>query len=224
MHSYEIEIKSLLGTKEKAEKLKAKMQKHPAGLKSLGSHKQLNHYFIGNNTALLSRIAVKHIPQEKQEQFKKVLENSKEISVRTRQADKKVIFVIKATVDDTTSSNGTARLEFESDMDMSLAELDQLILKSGFEYQAKWSREREDFKFKDLNVSIDKNAGYGYLAEFEKVIADPTEADAVKQLIRSIMLELEVDELMQDRLERMFAHYNQNWQDYYGTDKTFTIE
>jgi adenylate cyclase class IV len=109
-------------------------------------------------------------------------------------------------------------------MDMSLAELDQLILKSGFEYQAKWSREREDFKFKDLNVSIDKNAGYGYLAEFEKVIADPTEADAVKQLIRSIMLELEVDELMQDRLERMFAHYNQNWQDYYGTDKTFTIE
>jgi hypothetical protein len=38
------------------------------------------------------------------------------------------------------------------------------------------------------------------------------------------MQELGVDELAQDRLARMFAHYNQNWPDYYGTDKTFTIE
>jgi len=39
-----------------------------------------------------------------------------------------------------------------------------------------------------------------------------------------LMAELGVAELPQDRLARMFDFYNQNWPDYYGTDKTFTIE
>jgi hypothetical protein len=30
--------------------------------------------------------------------------------------------------------------------------------------------------------------------------------------------------LAQERLERMFAHYNQNWPEYYGTTKVFIIE
>jgi hypothetical protein len=32
------------------------------------------------------------------------------------------------------------------------------------------------------------------------------------------------EELPQERLERMFTYYNTHWQDYYGTDKIFTIE
>ena len=28
----------------------------------------------------------------------------------------------------------------------------------------------------------------------------------------------------QERLDRMFAFYNANWQEYYGTEKTFTLE
>jgi hypothetical protein len=38
------------------------------------------------------------------------------------------------------------------------------------------------------------------------------------------MAELGVEELLQDRLERMFAHYNEHWQEYYGTDRTFIIQ
>jgi len=38
------------------------------------------------------------------------------------------------------------------------------------------------------------------------------------------MQELGVEELSQDRLERMFSHYNSNWPDYYGTERTFIIE
>ena len=85
------------------------------------------------------------------------------------------MLVIKASVDDTTSSNGTARLEFESEVKMTLDELDKILLDSGFTYQAKWSRERQDFKYKGLNVSIDKNAGYGFLAEnarFSQICAE----------------------------------------------------
>lgn len=213
MHTYEIEIKSLLGNKENADQLIQKMQADPS-FKSLGSHKQLNHYFIGGDLkSLRQKLPNLNIP-----------DHAKDFSVRTRQADNKILLVIKATVDDTTSSNGTARLEFESEVKMSLEELDKLILSAGFKYQAKWSRERQDFKYKDMSVSIDKNAGYGYLAEFEKVIDDQSKANETKTFIRDSMKVLGVEELPQDRLERMFAFYNANWQDYYGTDKTFIID
>jgi adenylate cyclase class IV len=161
-----------------------------------------------------------------QNKLKDLSARAKDFSVRTRWADGKVILVVKASVDDTTSSNGTARLEFESELKdiTDLNKLDELVLSAGFTYQAKWSREREDFKFKGTNVSIDKNAGYGYLSEFEMVVEDPAKADETKSLLRQIMTDLNISELPQDRLARMFDFYNKNWKDYYGTDNIFNIE
>ncbi|OGE73844.1 MAG: hypothetical protein A3I07_00570 [Candidatus Doudnabacteria bacterium RIFCSPLOWO2_02_FULL_42_9] len=215
MPSFEIEIKSLLGSKENADKLLDNLKKDPS-FQAHGTHKQLNHYFIPGDLNTLAQKLNLTIPDN--------ILNSKNFSVRTADRDGKVLFVIKATVDDTTSANGTARAEFEQVVDMSLDQLDKTLLDSGFKYQAKWSRERQDFKYKDMSVSIDKNAGYGYLVEFEKVIEDPSKADETKTFIRDSMQVLGVEELKQDRLERMFAHYNQNWQDYYGTEKVFNIE
>jgi len=223
--SYEIEIKSLLGSREAAEILVEKMRASGVNFLEFGSHKQLNHYFTTGNTALLHSNTVKYLPEGQKIQFKSICDNATEFSLRTRQADKDVMLVIKASVDDTTSSNGTARMEFEAKTpDLSLDQLDNLVLKSGFGYQAKWSRERREFKYKGLNVTIDKNAGYGYLAEFEAQITDPNMIDTTKAMIRGVMDELGTPELTQERLERMFAFYNANWEDYYGTEKTFTID
>lgn len=225
MPNYEIEIKSLIGDKSHASELVDKMKQNDPSFAALGSHKQLNHYFDGGSaTSLLSSMEVLQIPKERQADFKNILEHAKDFSIRTRWADGKVIFVIKATVDDTTSSNGTARQEFESEVNLTLEQLDQLLLNLGLRYQAKWSREREEYKYKGLNVTVDKNAGYGYLAEFESVIEDPSKADSVKAEIRKTMAELGAMELDQARLARMFDYYNKNWQDYYGTDKVFNIE
>lgn len=223
MSSYEIEIKSLIGSKQKADELVEKMKQLDPAFVSLGSHKQLNHYFTGDVTAIRSRIAVE-LEQGKQREFEHILKTGKDFSVRTRQADDKIFLVIKATVDDTTSSNGTARHEFESALELTFEQLDQILLYAGLKYQAKWSRERQNYKYKDLTVSVDKNAGYGYVAEFEKVITDPIDAEKTKTVIRDRMTELGIEELPQDRLARMFDFYNKNWQDYYGTEKTFNIE
>ena len=38
------------------------------------------------------------------------------------------------------------------------------------------------------------------------------------------MKELNVEELPQDRLERMFDFYNTHWKDYYGTERIFMVE
>ncbi|MBI3231810.1 MAG: hypothetical protein HYZ51_01880 [Candidatus Doudnabacteria bacterium] len=224
MHNYEIEIKSLLGSKDKADELLEKMKQKDPNLKTLGSHKQLNHYFVGGDLkSLYGRVQV-ILDDSSRSKLKDLTEKAKDFSVRTREADGKIILVVKAAVDDTTSENGTARLEWEHLINLSLEKLDGLVLKAGFAYQAKWSRERSDYQYQGANVSIDKNAGYGYLAEFEMVIDDENKADETKSLIRLLMNELGVEELKQDRLARMFDYYNKNWREYYGTEKTFTIE
>ncbi len=222
MSQYEIEIKSLLGGKDNADRLRHLVEKR--GGKLLHKNNQLNHYFVVNDIEKFRKNLQSKIPKEKKEQFEKILENPKNISVRTRDTDGKVIFVIKASIGSDTSSNGVSRMEFECEMDMTLQELDKILLDSGLEYQAKWSREREEYELGDTHVCLDKNAGYGYLAEFEKISEDASRAESLKKEIYDLMKGFNIEELKQDRLERMFSFYNSNWRDYYGTDKIFNIE
>ena len=222
--TYEIEIKSLLGSKEKADELKQNISRLDPSVQLLNMNKQLNHYFVGGSLHDLFAAAAVHIDPAHLDQFNAVVEHGKTPSVRTRQTNDRVLLIVKASIDDTTSSNGTARLEFESQTPhLSLTELDALVRRAGYEYQAKWSREREEYSFRDLALCIDKNAGYGYIAEFEKVVDNPEHAGVTKDRIRLAMAELGVEELSQDRLERMFAYYNEHWPKYYGTDNIFTV-
>lgn len=225
MSQYEIEIKSLLENYEKVEALKKRLQELDPATRMTGQNKQLNHYFTGEDVAGVFDKVAPHIDEARHEDLDRILSEGRNHSVRTRQLDNDVLLVLKAAIDDTTSENGTARMEFEAPTpNLTLAELDALLHEAGLGYQAKWSREREEHDFKGLKVCIDKNAGYGYLAEIEKVIEDAEKAEEAKEELRQILAELGIEELPQDRLARMFSHYNENWRDYYGTDKTFNIE
>src|SRR3989344_3491052 len=222
MSLYEIEIKSLLGSAERALKLREKIKEKGGVLKN--SNNQLNHYFVLNDISKFREKFSTHLTREDLIKFNKILEEGSNFSVRTRDTDGKVILVVKASIGDDTSANGVSRMEFESEMKMTLDELDKLLLDAGLEYQAKWSREREEYNLGDTNICLEKNAGYGYLAEFEKVITDHALAGDVKKELLSMMKDFEVVELPQDRLERMFSYYNNNWKDYYGTEKIFNIK
>lgn len=218
---YEVEIKSLLGESEQATRLKEKL--HLLGGTFVSSNKQLNHYFIGNDLPLLFKNLKKYFSATTAAKFEDILKKVNDFSVRTRDKDGAVLFVLKASVDNTTSSNGIARIEFEEKVPLTLDELDHLVLDSGFQYQAKWSREREEYVCRDIAVCLDKNAGYGWLAEFERVVHEESALDEARNQIRLLMKEFGIKELEQDRLERMFSFYNANWKDYYGTDKVFTL-
>lgn len=224
MSHFEIEIKSFLGGADHAEALKAKMQELDPNYKHVSSNKQLNHYFQDGDLQKLYENVESLFTGEQHEKFKKIAERGTDFSVRSRQRDEEVLLVVKASLDEGTSENTVKRMEFEESVLITLDELDKRVLDAGFSYQAKWSREREEYEYKGANVCLDKNAGYGYLAEFEKIVTDESEVDAVKDEIDLLMKELGVVELEQDRLARMFAHYNENWPEYYGTDKTFLIE
>lgn len=221
---YEVEVKSLLGSRDRAEALLQAMRTNDPKTIQLSQNKQLNHYFQGGDLSKLSEILAPHLSEDAKRQLEEIATNAREFSVRSRDKDGTVLIVIKISVDDASSANGVARLEFEENVSLSLEELDSLILLAGFSYQAKWSREREEYQYKDTNICLDKNAGYGYVVEFEKVVGDESLIKDARGEIDSLMLELGIEELPQDRLERMFAHYNSHWPEYYGTDKTFSIE
>lgn len=225
MAHFEIEIKSLIGTAEQADAFREKLASLSPVPILKGKHSQLNHYFTGGDMqSLLERVGP-YFPSEKQLELRKILEEGQQHSVRTREADGRVLLVVKASIDDTSSSNGIARMEFEEAPEgLSLDALDQLLLESGLSYQAKWSRDREEYKIGDVAICLDRNAGYGYLVEFEKVIETAEEADTAKSELVGLMRRVGAEELSQDRLERMFAFYNEHWPEYYGTNKVFTVE
>ena len=225
MHSYEVEIKSLLGSKENADTLREKMFQLDPATKLIARSSQLNHYFSGGNLDALAESVVNNcLSKEKCVQLEDIAKRAKNVSVRTRQKDSGVYFIVKASIDDTTSENGISRIEIDEKVDIPLGALDALLLGSGFSYQAKWSREREEYLYRGITVCLDKNAGYGWLAEFEKMVTRAEDAPAAREELRAVMKELNAAELPQDRLERMFAFYNAHWQEYYGTDKVFTVK
>lgn len=218
---YEVEIKSLLGEEENAVALKNKLSNFDAKLVS--KNKQLNHYFVGGVLENVSISLQKYLSDDTVNKFKDILSKVSDFSVRTRDKDGVVLFVLKASVDNTTSSNGITRIEFEEKVPMTLEELDQLLIDAGFAYQAKWSREREEYACRGMSICLDKNAGYGWLAEFEKIVHKEEELEAARNEIKALMKEFGIKELEQQRLEKMFEFYNANWKDYYGTNKVFTV-
>lgn len=224
-NTYEIEIKVLLGSEEKAKSLIEKMHQEDWNISIKDTSNQLNHYFLRNwdFQKLYEKIS-NYIEPSKINELHKILFLWNNHSIRTREANWKVIFVVKAVADDTNAENWIARLEFEAPVKLSLQDLDSLILESWFEYQSKWSRNRVEYNYKDFVVCIDKNAWYGYLAEFEKVINDVDNIQKEKDRIIEELSFLGLEELQQDRLDRMFKFYNQNWPSYYGTNKTFNID
>ena len=142
MHTYEVEIKSLLGSKEQADALRERMRAVDPMHALIDSGTQLNHYFLVEAPRALYNHLAPLFADDERARLRRMLDEGSEFSIRTRQADGTVLFVVKASLDDMTSANGISRIEFESPVALSLDELDRRILGVGGTYQAKWSRAR----------------------------------------------------------------------------------
>lgn len=224
MQTYEVEVKALLGSPERAEEVRGAMKDVDPACAMQSKNRQLNHYFENGTLEKLSKVVAPHLSSDAQKKLDDLAVRARSFSVRTRDKDGEVLLVVKASVGDDTSANGVTRMEFEEKIPMTLDKLDALVRSAGFAYQAKWSREREEYVCKEINVTLDKNAGYGWLAEFEKIVEDARYLQEARREIDALMQGLGVEELPQDRLERMFSFYNAHWPEYYGTEKIFVVE
>lgn len=221
--SKEIEIKCLLGEESNANAFREKVLAKYPNAKVLPKTSQLNHYFINGDFKLLQEKITPFLNDEQNKTLAEIIEKGSNFSLRTRSVDGRVLLVVKASLGSDTSANGVSRMEFEEPVNMTLDELDKLLEEAGFKYQAKWSRERVEYVLPNMNITLDKNAGYGYLTEFETVIGDDADVEKTRATLMQEIESFGLEELPQERIERMFAYYNEHWPEYYGTDKTFTI-
>lgn len=214
MNNIEIEVKVLLQSEENKD-LFMKSLKKKSDVVLLWKNTQLNHYFDNGDFSILKDNFKDVLDNEDYQKLEHIIEAWKSFSVRTRKADERVILVIKASIDETNSINWTWRIEFEVDMNISIEELDKILLDSGFPYGSKWSRSREEYSYKDYTVCIDKNSWYWYIAELERVVSDEKDLEKIKKEIRDEISTLWFEELSQDRVNRMYEYYCKNWPDYY---------
>ncbi len=225
MNNIEIEVKVLLQSEENKD-LFMKSLNDNWDVVLIWKNSQLNHYFDNGDFEKLKQNFKSVLKEEEYKKLEHIIKVWKSFSVRTRKADEKVIFVIKASIDETNSINWTWRIEFEAFLDISIDELDKLILDSWFPYGSKWSRTREEYSYKDYTICVDKNSWYWYLAEFERVVPNEKDLDKIKKEIRQEIKSLWFEELPQDRVNRMYEYYCENWPDYYWADefKYFNVE
>lgn len=225
-NQFEVEVKTLLGSREAAKAFVAKLQDSDGSLKESARSNQLNHYFDSNGDREKVATAVSpFLNANDLVAFRQILGQAKSFALRTRDADGNVLLVIKAAKGDGDDQHALERLEGEyattaPDIDT----LDEAIRSAGYDFLSKWSRERVEYGYKDYTVCIDKNAGYGYIAELEKVVPSSEEAETAREEILAELATLGAEELSQERVGRMFAYYNEHWPEYYRTDKTFTVD
>jgi predicted adenylyl cyclase CyaB len=225
----EVEIKSLLGDQETADKLKDLLiTDFKVTFES--SEEQKTHYFVSQNySSSLSQLAqnlANYLDLKTIKELNLMSEFGSKLSIRSRFNGNDTLFIAKYSLNsqDTTSDNSVSRKELEVKVNLNQDELDKLIQDAGFTCQAKWSRYRENYTDGNLTYSLDRNAGYGWILEIEKIIDDESLAGEVTSNLKSVLKSLGLEEINPGRLDRMFNYYNQNWQDYYGTDKIFVIE
>jgi predicted adenylyl cyclase CyaB len=226
---FEVEVKSLISNQEDMEKLKERIDSNYPDKKLVDKNRQLNHYFDMNGS--LEELAGNInglVTDEALDAFYTLAKtNPQDYSLRTRLINgNRLILVLKIAGESGDSQNGSIRREFEAEITgVDMEGLDKIVLGCGFGYLSKWSREREEYELQNgLNICLDKNAGYGYLVEVEKIGNEGDSLEDIRQEALEIMEILGLEELDSARLGRMFKYYNQNWVDYYGTDKTFVID
>ena len=221
---YEIEIKSLLGNKEAADRLLEKAKLLDPKTRLVSEQHQLNHYFKNGDLKKLTETLSDFLTDEQQKNLNEIIARATHINVRSREKNGKTIFIVKGSLDDVSAVHSHQRMEFEAPLDMTIDELDKRITDSGWELEAKWQADRQLYESMGLTLDMFFTPGYGYMIEFERVVADDTDRETAHKQVVDVMEQLDVKELPNDRLERMFAYYNNHWAEYYGTNKIFVVE
>jgi len=182
---------------------------------------QLNHYFNYSDYSLayLFDILRDYLTTDQELELSNVIGRGDKFSIRTRCIDnRESFFIIKYSIFDENSSNGTIRKEYEVLLDISFITLDNLLLNAGLTYSSKWGRQRETFIKDDVTATIDLNAGYGYLLELEILTEKVEETQQIYGQLLQELITLDLEELNSKLLTNMFNFYEEHWDRFYGTE------
>lgn len=233
--NYEVELKVLLWTAFPPEIFIKALSNDFKSVREKAEETHRNHYFEVPHRCKIMPAFEERLPIDHEDKIRIAeFRNWNDIVVRSREVTTvhwtQVLLVMKSTVDWGTSQNGTIRKELEIPTPMSIDDLDAILTaQAEIRPQAKWSRVRKTFDVVDkdgfyFTVCLDKNAGYGYIVEFEVVVNNPSVIESTKLKLKNCINIMWLQELPEDQLHRMFEFYTKNWESFYQTENYFFIK
>lgn len=99
-------------------------------------------------------------------------------------------------------------VKFEKD---DFEKLENVFKLLGYEVAIKWFRNRKNFKWEGIDISLDFTRGYGYILELE-IMSDEQNKEKDLALIREKLKSLQVTETFKEEFDQIYAHYKENWQ------------
>ncbi len=226
MKQYEIELKVLLGSTTDRDRFMTNARAKFPDLAQTLDEAQLNHYFTGDVSTRIADAFVEKISTERLGELRSIIEKGSDFSIRSRFiAPDRTILVFKVSMGHGSAVHGAIREEWEEELPgMSINELDALLLSTGLIYLSKWSRKRQTFETgTGISLCVEQNAGYGHVVEIERVVHTERDGILARDELRRLARELGFEAVNPERLNRMFAYYNQHWPKYYGTEEIFTV-
>ena len=105
------------------------------------------------------------------------------------------------------------RKELEIKLDKNdFEKLEKLFNALGYEIEIKWFRKRNNFKWQDIDVSLDFTKGYGYILELEKMSNEENKEKNLLLLREKLKL-LGVNETRKEEFDKIFENYKKNWKE-----------
>jgi len=89
--------------------------------------------------------------------------------------------------------------------------LEKIFAVLGYDIAIKWFRKRHNFRWQDVDISIDFTKGYGYILELEKM-SDEQHQEQDLRFLREKLKLLQVTETFKEEFDQIYQHYKENWQ------------
>lgn len=221
----EIEIKYLLADKQARDQLVRAISQRFPNTQCIKSSVIISFFYKKPSSQNL-KTAIGQIvkPSEKAEALD-LIHRSGDLVVKARSIDDDVYFAVKGSPAGQDAVHAVSRLEFEVAVDMSLNDLNSKLENNGVQLVSKFSSWRDFYTLDNmLRMDVEFVSGYGYKAEIELLVDEQDAEDKHIERIRSIAEDVGIHEASQELFGNMYRYYNQNWQEYFNTRKTFSAK
>ena len=151
---YEIEIKSLLGSKAASDELLRKVTERDPATRLVSTQHQLNHYFKGGNLRELLTTMGDRLSDDQRQRVETIAATATSVNVRSRQKNDDVLLIIKGSLDKTSAVHSHQRMEFEANVPLTIEQLDREVIEAGWTLEAKWEAHRKLYETMGLTVQV----------------------------------------------------------------------
>lgn len=90
--------------------------------------------------------------------------------------------------------------------------LQKLFSHLKYNLQIKWLRDRKEFLYKEIKISLDYTKGYGYIIELEKM-SNEEEKEIVLSQLNKLFQELNINMTSKEEFKKKYEEYKQNWRE-----------